>query len=313
MSHPETLRFLRQYFLNPEDSQIQRKISLSAFLNAVYKEYRKKCPSVFSEEQFFSKKEVQGEFENALSRLVTTHSRHWLSLNALAVTTREGGLQSRVCALAQDAVFKWRSAQSASTQGEIMSELAAVKAALDKKKQELDIREANIDEQSKVLEEFAQRMERREEDLKTILKGEYDVMLYSLEEACREKLAAVNKKALAVEKNLRSKIQIITQKAKESKGQEKQAQNVEDRLKSKIMSLEKNNDFLKAKALDAEKRLAEEKGVTALLQSQADAQKAKVLQLEARIRELSRNSNGNGGGGRSQQGGCKKAQFGGGE
>lgn len=29
---------------------------------------------------------------------------------------------------------------------------------------------------------------KREEDLKMILKGEYDVMVYSLEEACKEKL-----------------------------------------------------------------------------------------------------------------------------
>ena len=53
--------------------------------------------------------------------------------------------------------------------------------------------------------------------MKNIIKGEYEVMILSLEEACKEKNAEVSRKMGTLEKNLKGKLKIIESKIKESK------------------------------------------------------------------------------------------------
>ncbi len=91
-----------------------------------------------------------------------------------------------------------------------MKEINDLNKILDKKGKEISFKEKALKEREDFLNE-------KEKNFKNILKGECDVMLFTLEEACREKNNEINKKILTLDKQLKNKLKIIETKAKELK------------------------------------------------------------------------------------------------
>ena len=120
-----------------------------------------------------------------------------------------------------------------------------------------------------------------------MLKGEFDVMMFQMEEAAREKVGAISKRVNTLERGLKNKQKIIEQKAKDIKVKDQTQSNAEEKLKSKVSALEKQGEFMKAKNIDLEKKLAQEREATTLMKTKNDKLQQKIAQLEKSLKEHS--------------------------
>ncbi|EAS00326.2 endo-1,4-beta-xylanase xylA, putative (macronuclear) [Tetrahymena thermophila SB210] len=273
ISNQETKQFLIKHFAQNYNS-FDNSIYFVHFLDLIASE--------FGDIVKFDEDIDKIQFEEILQTKLTTNDEEKISLNALQIFTKDGGLRERITSIAQSIKNDSKQREKDNINRKIFQEINSLSKILEQKSKELAKKEKSLIERE-------QNLKQKEQDFKSILKGEYDVMIFSLDEAVKERSIEVNKKIIQLERNLKNKMKIIETKSKEIKQITSNSSANADKFKSKLAAQEKQAEFLKIKTQDLEKKYVIEQEKNATLQSKYDNLLKKHKDLEKYIKELQGN------------------------
>ncbi|KAL4503305.1 hypothetical protein ABPG72_000911 [Tetrahymena utriculariae] len=273
ISNQETKQFLVKHFAQNYNS-FDNSIYFVHFLDLIANE--------FGDLVKFDEDIDKIQFEEILQAKLTTNDEEKISLNALQIFTKDGGLRERITSIAQSIKNDSKQREKENINKKIFQEINSLSKILEQKSKELAKKEKSLIERE-------QNLKQKEQDFKSILKGEYDVMIFSLDEAVKERSIEVNKKIIQLERNLKNKMKIIETKSKEIKQITSNTSANADKFKSKLAAQEKQAEFLKIKTQDLEKKYVIEQEKNATLQSKYDNLLKKHKDLEKYIKELQGN------------------------
>jgi len=273
----QTLEFLYKHFsgMNPEHLDIE------SFLDVLLQEFFLRNPSLTSTIEDIEL--FRRELRELLRARLTTNDEEVVSLNALEVNTKKKGLYDFVFSIAMEAEGETKKKKNMQINEAIVEELSAVTQMLDSKKLELTAYERR-------LREYEQSLIEREERMRASIHSEYEKLMKSFDESCKDKFSALQKKFVTHEKNTRTKIKQYESQIKEMKSFTASISGNEEKLKYKLSSLERSNDFLKLKAQDLEKKLVQEQEAKQTTSQKNQKLLNKVSILEKSMKDMNATS-----------------------
>ena len=208
-----------------------------------------------------------------LQERLTTNNSAMISLNALEIFTKENGFRVSILKLIENVRNTLKLQKSEEINKMALEEINIIKTLLDKKNQELNVRESKLKEFSEILENY------------------YKILENQLEMLFKDHLTQLNKRFITGEKSMKLKVKLLETRVKELKlqGQET-SKKIDDKLKSKVEILAKNNEFLKLKIIDLEKKFAIEKENNVNLANKLNKYVAKNATQEKLIKDLQKST-----------------------
>jgi len=190
-THPQTREFWKRYFADRTS-----KVPLSSFYSALQQEFP----------HFQQNADI---FEDVCSDLRTKISvdDQFVSLHALQVCTRDKGMNQLIADLIQEIIQKHQAQKSMMINDSIVTELMDVKAMLEKRRKELDDKEARLKRKE-------QEFQKEKVNAMKAMRGELEQQMKECEAKLNKEYQGFSRKLNAVERNCYNKLKVVHAKAK---------------------------------------------------------------------------------------------------